>query len=395
MDPNSGPDSPTYADVYWDYMNHGWLAENDFVPFWQPGYPWFLMSVSKLLGVANIEFLMIIQIILFALGTLTFYYLLRGYNFSVATLTGVILCLNPAIWAASTELMYEIPQVSLCAISLYFMKELFKSSKFEYSHKALPWTLFVLSATVSISMQPKILLVYPIFILLYSANQRGQNYRKLIVFILMVFSLPFLLLQFRNLRTGFGWGISSNFRTHIMTGNMQVLEGSTKCSITSNSDSVVEILCLLRERFENPIIGLEILGHNFFDFFAPYVGPIGYGGLNGTGTWFHGFDLRKLLPQMITQDKSFQAFDDFLSRFLVLLILVSMIHGFFVLLQANKSKLLAIALLSATFVTLLPTLIGVGDARYRLGAMFFYFPLCSASLIQTFKIFKRESSVNM
>jgi hypothetical protein len=176
-------------------------------------------------------------------------------------------------------------------------------------------------------------------------------------------------------------GISSNFRTHILTGNQTVIPGGSSCNLTANFDTYNEVLCLLSERFQNIRIGIEITFGNLFDLFAPFVGPLGYGAVNGTGTWWHAFDLRRFLPDGFLENRYFLIIDDITSYIWMLSIPTIMLLGYFKMKQNPKLQDLAQFLILSSVLALTPPIVGVGDSRYRLGAMFFYLPLIVYSLM--------------
>lgn len=380
MDPMSGPDASTYYSVFRTYSEKGWFAEHEAVPFWQPGYPWFLTLLNVLTFFSGLESMMVAQTCILSIGTLVVYKIMRIFASKNAELIGIFLCLNPALFAASTQLMYETTQISLVMISLMCMLKLMQSTNRNQLFRFLFWLGLYISAFFAITIQPKILLIYVILIVF--SKPTAWSLAKTIPFAFPIL-LPLFLLQIRNLVTGFGWGISSNFRTHMLIGNQQVINQNSTCSLSSK-DSVGELFCLLKERFMDPVKGIEIMLHNSFDFFAPYIGPLGMGGFNGTGTWFHGFDFRRLLPAELRNESTFKLLDSTTSRLWMLALVGSIVLGFSISQKNSESKRFGLAFFASTIATFMPTIFGVGDARYRIGAMFFYTPLCIISLSYTF-----------
>lgn len=368
MDPMTGPDAPTYNSVLETYVKNGPLAAHPSVPFWQPGYPWFLYLLHQLSPMNDLHFLMAIQSLCLSVSALLMQRVIsKLFNASSGFVVGLLICMNPAFFGASSQLMYEIPQMMFIVIIIYLY--IFSSLKL-LKLVVLSNVILGISVFFALSMQPKSLPILMILAIIY----RGQT-RSAPLMLSISIAGTFATLLARNLYTGAGFLISSNFSTHIRLGTRNAITLRDNCD-KFGFDNPQKILCLQASRFENPTKGIEAMLHNLFDLFAPFIGPYGYGGNSGTGTWWHSFDIRRILPFTIKDNDFLYSLDKALSLiWIITYILIVMIAPFYLMRINVDGRKLFLFIYLSTLVSIVIVCLGYGDSRYRLGFSFLLIPI--------------------
>lgn len=385
MDPFSGPDADTYHVVYQSFAKNGIFSDHERVPFWQPGYPWFLIWLDSFVPGVNLNLLMAFQSIsVTAIAWAMKILISNKFSKDVGNIAGILVVLNPALFAASTELMYEVPLIMFLMLTLLIISSCNFADFGNLMKAILSFTLF-LSLFFATTIQPKSLLITMLFLIF---SPRRSLLLKIFCFMSLIVSVGILFA--RNVITGVGAGISSNFSTHIRLGSQNVYPRYNDQCPNEAFDTFSQFICLQLNRFSEPKKGIEIMFHNVFDTFAPFVGPYGYGGNSGTGTWFHPFDLRRLFPQDLLFNPFFVAFDRVSSLLWMatyfLIVGWSSVHLYIYNLE---SRAFVLFLNLALFSNVLLIALGIGDSRYRLGFSFLLIPMFAHFFVNIFHYLRR------
>ena len=390
IDPMTGPDASTYFEARNDMLRHGLFAPASGIPYWPFGYPFFLALIAIPFG-DSLVVVSIFQSLLWSLALISFYAVLqKAFGIRVALLSVGLLAINPALFGASVQLMYEVPQISFLLIALGLTLVKPKSRNWAIAL----YSFSIICIVLSISMQPKAVVIT--LAMYFALHSLGIS--RVISGVVTVFGsmLGISLVVLRNYLAGDGIGTSANFRYHITNGfHLVDPTYNFKCQFTSNYDSLSEVLCITMEKLSNPIFFLEITLNNLKNTLAPYIGNLGYGrNIGDTGTWWHAFDLRRLLPSYTWADKDSLSWlvDRTLSVtwiFLIWALIFLGVHESYK--YKTKSRKFILFLVFATISSVFVLLIGQGDSRYRLGIIPFYTVFIAFALIRLFmSSFSRE-----
>jgi hypothetical protein len=378
MDPMSGPDADTYIAVLESFQVNGPFSYHERVPFWQPGYPWLLLSISNIFRIHDLPTLMAFQSLsVSVLSFLMMRIVARYISIPMGYVTGILLSLNPALFASSAQLMYEAPLMMFIVLTLFCLTY-FNYQKSIKRSNIIYHILMFIGIFFSITIQPKSLIIILLMIAVF-------NKTKLLLRISSLFSIviSFSVLILRNIETGLGFGVSNNFSTHIRIGSQKIYTNySDNCSV-STFDSLSNFVCLEIARFKDPLKGVEITFQNFLNTFSPFIGPYGYGGLNGRGTWFHGLDFRRLLPEQLLGSSGFITLDTTLSALWILSYLLVCFYSSRELLLNSfiDRQFIHFCNFAALGSTVL-IIFGTGDSRYRLGFSTLLTPFFAYAVIQ-------------
>lgn len=393
IDPMSGPDAISYLNARDDLVSHGLFSQISGVPFWPVGYPWFLRAIYVVFG-PNLVWISLIQTSLWTLGLLSFYFFLsRRASGKVAITTTILLLFNPALTIASTELMYEIPQISLFLIGLDLLdrvpnsKTLIRATSLSVCGMLL-WTFAAI-------MQPKILVLFAVCLIYFLFHQYSLKKSRIILvtFIVLALALTPSTLAARNVLAGDGVGVSQNLQTQIevtLADFPGISSHYEECAhLKTKYDNPLYILCLQKIKFSKaPIEGIRLTAYNAFKLISPYVGSFHYS-FGGTGTWYHGADIRRLLPnyEYKRPGTRFWHFDVLLSLIYLIAWLSIVTMGFKIGLLHFRREALFFG--SLTLLLMAVSLLANGDSRYRLSVIPFYSVFLGEFLSSKYKrIFK-------
>ena len=382
MDPFSGPDADNYYRVYLEFLRNGPFSPVDGVPFWQPGYPWFLLLLDHLSPGVGIRPLMVLQSMLTSITILVFrFFCISFLDKFQSNIIGILIAVNFGFFAASSQLMYESVLTFFSIIAIFSLFKASRENNFQV-YRFFLLLLFYSTFLLSVFIQPKIVLVFFLVSLTLFGVRNFQLSRHLITAILISFSILLL----RNFNAGLGVGISANFRTHIIVGTQKVYSDyHSNCDVSGNFDTLSSISCLLYERFLNFSIGAEVTFRNLYNFFAPYIGPLG-DGKTGTGSWFHGINFRRLLPTDMRNEVLFYNIDLILSEiWMFSFLLAVMIGGYVSFSQSTREARFIRSMYMGFIGTMLPIIFGIGDSRYRLSAVPFYVAVVVFSLTNLYR----------
>ena len=372
-DQMSGQDADTYSKAGQLILSDGPFASGTGAPYYAIGYPWFIAAVWKIFGL-NDNILGILQNLLLALAIWAFYEVIKNYfSRQIAYITLLILVINPALTANVSLIAYETPMMSFLILGIYFLTQAHNSSKHDsnFLRDSLIGGAFF---TCAVTLQPKILpsILFAIIFLFTREKLNLKTSRKWIglILILAVLSLGPLTAVNRNIQAGDGFGYTANFYANVELGarNSNVAFDFSECP-SSNFDSLGKTLCLLNVKLHSPGSTFKSALHNGVYFWTPYVGN-----LKWMGTWFHGADLRRLVPSYTWYDRSSIWFSvDRVTGYLWTLLMISMIiFGMKRTLSLpggiNSLLLFAVPVLLLWSVSL----ISYGESRYRLPILPFY-----------------------
>ena len=372
-DQMSGQDADTYSKAGQLILSDGPFASGTGAPYYAIGYPWFIAAVWKIFGI-NDNILGILQNLLLALAIWAFYNVIKNYfSRQIACITLLILVINPALTANVSLIAYETPMMSFLMLGIYFLTQAHNSSKQDsnFLRDSLIGGAFF---TCAVTLQPKILpsILFAIIFLFTREKLKLKTSRKWIglILILAVLSLGPLAAVNRNIQAGDGYGYTANFYANVELGarNSNVAFDFSECP-SSNFDSLGKTLCLLNVKLRSPGSTFKSALHNGVYFWTPYVGN-----LKWMGTWFHGADLRRLVPSYTWYERSSIWFSvDRVTGYLWTLLMISMIIFGMKRTFSLPGGMNSLLLFAAPVLLLWSvSLISYGESRYRLPILPFY-----------------------
>jgi|688.fasta_scaffold38851_3 4-amino-4-deoxy-L-arabinose transferase-like glycosyltransferase len=372
-DQMSGQDADTYSKAAQLILSDGPFASGTGAPYYAIGYPWFISVIWKIFSV-NDHAVGVVQNLLLAFAILAFYKTVENYfSRQIAFITLTILVINPALTANVSLIAYETPMMSFLMLGFFFLTKAFYSSN--QSTNFLRNLMFAgIYFTCAITLQPKILpsIIFVIIFLFSRKKLHKDIVRKWtgLILVFAVLSLGPIAAINRNVQAGDGFGYTANFYANVELGarNSNVEFDFSKCP-ASNFDSFGKTLCILNAKLHSPSGTFKSALHNGTYFWTPYVGN-----LKWMGTWFHGADLRRLVPSYTWYDKNSIWFSvDRITGYLWTLLILSMI------LFGMKRALSSFRGLESLFLFAVPvlllwsvSLVSYGESRYRLPILPFY-----------------------
>lgn len=380
-DAQSGQDAPSYLLSVERILKDGPFASETSAPAFPIGYPWFVALIWKIFG-QSFAALGIFQNILLVLALFMFFKIVTDhFGYLVGYITLLLLCFNPAISASVSLLSYEIPMASFVILGFYCLHKSVTQrleSKSDFLLVILGGTFFA----IAISFQPKILLsAISIGAILILSRLSPIDRRKkvvasalLVIFILLAPTATIL----RNFKAGDGIGYTQNFSTNVFVGtNNSGAEIDYSGCPGGRYDSMSKTTCLLIKKLNAPSENLKIMLHQGVYFWTPFIGNLKF-----MGTWYHGFDVRRLISGYTWWDQSTHWYKiDRVTGYLWTICLLSLIlFGFILSFKISKSKVLpylyAYPIIDLWFVSV----ITYGEPRYRLPILPFYTVFLSISI---------------
>ncbi len=380
-DAQSGQDAPSYLLSAERILKDGPFASETAAPGFPIGYPWFVALIWKIFG-QSFAALGVFQNVLLVLALFAFFKIVMDhFGYAVSYITLLLLCFNPAISASVSLLSYEIPMASFLILGFYC---LFKAVKQGFESKS-DYMLVILGGiffAIAISFQPKILLSAISLggILILSRLSRIDMRKKLVAITLLV---VFILLApaatiLRNFKAGDGIGYTQNFATNVIVGtNISGAEIDYSGCPGGTYDSLRKTSCLLYKKFSAPSENLRVILHQGVYFWTPFVGNLKF-----MGTWYHGFDVRRLITEYTWWDQNTVWYNiDRSIGYLWSFCLFSLVLiGFILSFKASKSRALpylyAYPIIDLWFVSI----VTYGEPRYRLPILPFYTVFLSISI---------------
>lgn len=351
MEPvGSGPDGPSYHEAAVAMVSDGFLSPAPNVPYWPPGYPMLIALVYSVVGVMPrvvAEF----QVVAVAGATYMFYrWTEEEFGVAVGMTTLVLLSVSPAFGASQTVFMYE-PLLAVCLmVSIPLIAARTGGGRLP-TVAALVMACGVLA--IGSIIQPKLALAALLLLGWWSWRWRRFG---LAVVALSILALGPLLLFARNYIVDGHAVMSANLGTTLELGVGHNL-GCAPYDDIYERDRVLT-RCAFEWTLDNPGEAAQQAAERAVDYWRPFVGP------SRSGTWFHAFDVRRLLPRGALNHSTVRSLDMGLSA-LWTLVLVGLIG-------IGSWRAFRISPAMASLVTL-PVLaffavsvVIIGDARMRL-----------------------------
>jgi hypothetical protein len=388
-DPMSGQDALTYIRAAETISKDGLFAEVSTSPYFPIGYSWFLAFIFFFPG-DKLIFVELFQILLFCLSSLLFCATVRKrYGRKVSTILAGMLFFSPALISASTQIMYEIPMLSLVMIINRFLLE---RSIALSTDRYNPYSYFLcgLVGALAATFQPKVLVPLFASILVHAwISKEKEKFNKLTRNTVIISTIGLLLgplaLMTRNATAGDGFALSGNFASNIVVGAQKagVQIDASDCVdfnyynpnyFYSTVDTPSRTICFLRAKYENVANGVYVSLIQARNFWLPYVGNLKF-----QGTWYHGLDFRRFFPTYEYWREPFSTVDNFLGYLWTAFWLFITVFGALRLNQKYGFKetcFWLMPIISLYFVSILT----YGESRYRLPVAYSYYFLFAYGL---------------
>ena len=382
IDPLSGSEYNTYVLAAADMLSKGFFAEAHAIPVFPVGYPWFIAVIQTFVG-TNLLFVSLSQIAIFGIASVCYFKFVDKFlSKEIAVISLMLLSFSPALLAASTITMYEVPMLSFLIIGIYVFFKIDEQNIFR--HKVFLSILAGLFFGIAALMQPKIIIAEVVVIAIRVIHERDFTFRKILVVLAILFPIalaPSLNIA-RNYIAGDGFGYTKNYSINVIYGAINS-GGQIKTDCVNPSklgyDNIEYSLCLQREKFvDHPGQAVNITLDAAFNLLTPYLGSLQH---DGGGTWFHAFDFRRALPFYHWSDKEsyWNTLDRILSLIWMTFWISLVIRGALILWRSGK-KYESRVLLFPVVSLLLVSVLAVGDARYRLPVAPLYYILIAITI---------------
>lgn len=373
-DPGSGPDAPTYGGAAQIFASDGPLARAPGIPYWPAGYPLLLAPLYAATG-DSARAAMAVQVLAASVGTYFGWTLVRReLGGAVAALTVTALCLSPALTASSSELMYETPLMAGLAVGLDLLS---RASRDESARRAGAKLAagggLVLGVTAT--MQPKALMPAALAIAVTGMRQRSLVIPAIAALTVAVGPLA---LATRTQYVDGRFALSANLGENLILGlggrARRHCRAPTQRDIFSKDRKLTD--CAVRYAADHPDDALVAAGRSAIDFWAPFTGP-----LTSRGTWFHNLSFRRLLPASIRNSAAFKDGDSAASIAWMCAVVALMAAGLLLGLRSPASRSGTIFVALPVFSFLAVSLVGHGDARFRLPVAPYYIALQALAVV--------------
>lgn len=382
IDPLSGSEFNTYVLAAADIRNNGVFGKAHAIPVFPVGYPWFIALIQTLFG-TNLVYVSCIQVTLFGIASVYYFKFVCSFlSREIAIISLALLSFSPALIAASTIMMYEVPMISFFIIGVYALFRI--DSQACFRKKIAYGSLSGLYFGSAVLMQPKIIMAELLIIALKIISYKQLKFKSLIIsfsIIVPIALAPGLNIA-RNYIAGDGFGYTKNYSINVIYGAIDSGgQIKTKCINPSvlGYDNLEYSLCLQKEKFiERPTQALRITLDAGFNLLTPFLGSLQ---LDGGGTWFHAFDFRRILTfyNWADPDSRWNQIDKGISIIWMFFWTSLVIRGARILKNSGK-KLESKTLLYPTFSLLLLSVLAAGDSRYRLPVVPLYYALIAVSI---------------
>lgn len=392
IDPHSGQDAPSYFEDAEIVLREGPLAQVSYAPIWPIGYTWFMALIWRIGGLDS-RLLGFIQSTLVMIATFALYQLVkRELNKQIAIISTVLIASSFAVFVSSGEIMYETPMMSFYLIGLNFV------SKFSLD-VAQPRKIGLLGGlflALSVLIHPSILgpVVISLIVILARLVKRKSKLITLALVGLIVLSAP-AINTMRNYVSGDGFGYTGNIYT-ISTFSGWGSQDPDKLKICNDKgikitsqalvdkdwyyDSTLRQLCLYKIALDNPKASFDIAIRNGIRWVSPYIGV-----LKSNGTWYHGLDVRRFVPEYQWWEGNDRVIDTVLGSLWILMHVSLMLFGSFLLLRRrhflqSQDIFSAYLFILPVFIKWATSIFTHGDSRHRLGISPLYLTLISAAI---------------
>jgi hypothetical protein len=401
IDPHSGQDAPSYYEDAQIVLKDGPFAQVSYAPIWPIGYTWFLSLIWKIGGLDS-RLLGVMQSSLVLVATFALFHLVkREIGRQVALISVILVSSSFAIFVSAGEIMYETSMMSLYLVGVNLI------SKFSLDESFRKRTILFagLAFAIAILIHPSILgpILISLFVIFLRIVKKEKNKAILLILAgLIVLSGPGMN-TLRNYVSGDGLGYTGNIYT-ISTFSgwgakdpIRLAEcNNIGVKITSPAladkdwyyDSTPRQLCLYRIALENPKDSAEIAIRNAIRWVSPYIGV-----LKSNGTWYHGLDIRRVVPQYQWWEGRSRVVDTVLCSVWIIFHVSLMIYGSYLLLRRRNSFVkrddfspyLFVLPVLAKWATSIFT---HGDSRHRIAVSPLYITLIAVAIYFIFERFK-------
>jgi len=369
-------------------LEDGPFASNTSAPFFPIGYPWFVAAIWKTFGV-SLQTLGVVQNLILALAIYCFYIICRDFfGQKVSLLTTFFLSINPAISASISLLAYEIPMASILVLGFYLLYQCknIRVASFKYNIYVLGSGILFSTAT---TFQPKILpaIIVIVLIFLFRLHEKISQVTAWLTLIslLTIISIGPAAAVVRNIEAGSGLGYTQNFSTNIFVGmkNSSAFIDFSSCP-HSAYDTIQKTSCLLVNKIKSPRQSLRIGVHQGTYFWTPFIGNLKF-----MGTWYHGADWRRLIPNYLWWDRSssWYLFDRLIGYLWTMGLISFILLGFWRSFHFNKSRWIPILFSAPVIFLWFVSVITYGEPRYRLPVIPFYTVFISIAIIYLYEKF--------
>jgi hypothetical protein len=344
----SGPDANGYMPAALAFAKLGYFSEGiPYLPTYPTGYPILLSILIRVFGDNWIYAAQIIQILLFAFGTILLRgILIRYFSKAIGSISGYLIILSPAWFVANGEAMYETLLYFYLSVSFYF----FLTPTRMIVKKFQNCILGSLVSVLAISTHPRVLIIYVLLFITYIYKNRYD--------LRAMFSVISVSVSIVSIGIGL-IGYLSVVRTGIFTLSSAFWPSMTQNKVFSGCSNVK---CMATRIFESPINFFQESLSNFFEFWSPHSGSL------AKGTWFHNISF---LAQLVKMD--LPEFSIMLGLVTTLIVFASWVFGtsrLWVLHKGSASVLVTLICISFFSVDVLV----YGDNRHRLIALIFMLP---------------------
>lgn len=382
IDPLSGSEFNTYVLAATDMQSNGFFGKAHAIPVFPVGYPWFIALIQTFFG-TNLVYVSCLQVILFGIASVYFFKFVCSFlSREIAIISLILLSFSPALIAGSTIVMYEVPMISFFIFGVYtfFRIDTRESLRIKVGFASLSGFYFGVAAL----MQPKIVIAELVVIAIRFVNYKSLKFRNIIIIfsVLVPIVLAPALNIARNHIAGDGFGYTKNYSINVIYGAINSGgQIKTKCINPSalGYDNLEYSLCLQKEKFvERPAQALRITSDAAFNLLTPFIGSLQH---HGGGTWFHAFDVRRVLTfyHWIDRDSPWNKVDRVISIIWMLFWVSLVLKGTRILRKSGR-KLESIILLYPVISLLLVSALAAGDSRYRLPVAPLYYILIAVSV---------------
>lgn len=375
MDPMSGPDAPTYHEIAVAFAREGLLTEGagDLLPHYPPGYPLIVGIVYRLFGFQP-RLVTALQVVVLGAATwVAFRLVARELNERVGLATVALVSLSPALLALPAQLMYE---TFLLAGMVVGFDLLSRSLRPDGGALQAVGAMAVLGVTST--LQGKVILTGLVAVALVAWRRRSA---AVAVAGVAALAAGPLAAGFRTYLAEGQFAVSSTGQALLAGFNDAATGGYVNPVVPEGCEPPADIFgrdrvvtgCALEWALDHPGRSAVLTVHKPLFLWSPMVGP-----LTHRGTWFHAFDVRRVLPGDGASADSLVAFAT--AAWSALSALTVLIGLWLAWRQPGWTR--GAALLAVPPLTfLLVAVLTYGDARHRLPVAPFYSAFQAVTLV--------------
>jgi hypothetical protein len=346
----SGPDANGFIPGAEGFASlNFWHGKIPYQPYEPPGYPFLLSLIVRLSPLHWINYAQIIQVLLFTISSIFFYFAINRYFGSkVSLLVLLVLLFHPAWIVANGEAMYESLFASTLMLYIYFITSLALNSNKRFFVAIYSGICGGLACSIHPRAIP--LIALSAIFLYFAYNIRG---RTLFFYLFSASILP-VVFAFRNL-------IAEKHLT---------LSDATWSSFLYNDffAGCKSTGCLISKASENPVGFLRQSFFNLLHFYSPYTGNL------KRGTWYHNIS-----PIRILELSHYQNIANSYAILVISIAFILWLSGSIALVGVNRNW--GVFFLCMTGLIMATDMLVYGENRHRLIAMIFMLPAQAQALV--------------